>query len=298
MFKDDKARDRSWLLSVLLCGLLLFLVGLALLAPSQNVAAQDPTGTPDTPTPTDTVTIAPTDTATIAPTHTATSTPTHTATSTPTHTATSTPTHTATSTPTHTATRTPTHTATSTPAPTTPPPTPTPTSTPQRPGPPGDILWLILGGVLVAVAAVAVVLFLVLRRRRTRGRQPPIPVEPAEPRPGPVEPTLLPQAQPSLQSTTNPELWLPLEYGTVRIGRAADNELVIDERFEGSETMSKHHARFEWDGQRQRWLVVDEGSRNGVFVEGQRTGENVLQGGERIRFGSVEFRFQVPERGG
>jgi len=84
----------------------------------------------------------------------------------------------------------------------------------------------------------------------------------------------------------------------VHVGRAKDNDLVIGRGYDGWETVSQHHAYLEWDGRRQRWTVVDEGSLNGVSVGGKRTGKNVLRDGDTVRFGKVEFVFLVQEKGG
>ena len=70
---------------------------------------------------------------------------------------------------------------------------------------------------------------------------------------------------------------------------------MIPRSLPGCQTVSEHHARLEWDAQRGRCIVVDLGSRNGVYVRGRRTGEAALREGDAVRFGSVEliFRQQV-----
>jgi hypothetical protein len=143
----------------------------------------------------------------------------------------------------------------------------------------GGLLALVALGCVVAVA-------LMLRRRATdkpaEGAPPP-PLPPAAPEPIP---------QPILRSAADPALAFPLERRPLGIGRADDNDLLIDGRYPGWETVSQHHARLEWDGGRQRWIVVDQASRNGVLVHGKRTRENVLRDGDQVCFGSVEFVFQ------
>ena len=78
----------------------------------------------------------------------------------------------------------------------------------------------------------------------------------------------------------------------VHVGRAADNDLVITDLVLGWETTSRHHARLYYDARLRRWIVRDEGSRNGVYVSGVRTGHNILLDGARLSFGSVEALFR------
>jgi pSer/pThr/pTyr-binding forkhead associated (FHA) protein len=41
-----------------------------------------------------------------------------------------------------------------------------------------------------------------------------------------------------------------------------------------------------------RWVVKDEGSLNGVYVNGLRTSHNLLCDGVRLAFGGVQVVFQ------
>ena len=63
----------------------------------------------------------------------------------------------------------------------------------------------------------------------------------------------------------------------------------------GWPTVSRTHARIEFDG--ERFVLVDQNSRNGVYINGQRTGENVLYDGCIVSFGQVQFAFRM-NRGG
>lgn len=68
---------------------------------------------------------------------------------------------------------------------------------------------------------------------------------------------------------------------TMRIGRDADNELIL-----AAPSVSRHHATIQWDG--QRFVLWDLGSANGTFVEGQRLSAPVpLQAGMNIGFGEI-----------
>ncbi len=70
-----------------------------------------------------------------------------------------------------------------------------------------------------------------------------------------------------------------------RIGRGFDNDLILEER-----TVSRHHAEIRQlpDG---TFEVIDLESTNGVVVNGERVREHVLQPGDRIRLGTIEFAF-------
>ncbi len=80
--------------------------------------------------------------------------------------------------------------------------------------------------------------------------------------------------------------------GDFSIGRAFENDLVVDARFSGYENVSAEHARLVQDSN-QRWLVEDLGSANGTTVNGRPTSMNVVQDGWRIAFGPVEFTFRL-----
>jgi hypothetical protein len=74
------------------------------------------------------------------------------------------------------------------------------------------------------------------------------------------------------------------------IGRAEENHLAITRRFPGWDSVSRHHARIHRQG--ERWVVEDLGSMNGVYVNGRRTGRNLLRDGWRLSVGGVEFIFR------
>ena len=78
--------------------------------------------------------------------------------------------------------------------------------------------------------------------------------------------------------------------GKVSIGRASDNDIVIDE---GS--LSKQHAVFDVNAEGTR--VTDSGSRNGTFV-GERPVRNAtgLESGQSVKLGTLSFMFlRAPE---
>jgi hypothetical protein len=67
---------------------------------------------------------------------------------------------------------------------------------------------------------------------------------------------------------------------TVRIGRAADNDLILDDR-----TVSRHHALLK--RRYRRYLLTDLGSRSGTRLNGLPVREAILRSGDRIKIGTV-----------
>jgi pSer/pThr/pTyr-binding forkhead associated (FHA) protein len=78
----------------------------------------------------------------------------------------------------------------------------------------------------------------------------------------------------------------------VRVGRALDSDLVITEKVAGWETASRRHACLYYNPRVGRWVVKDEGSLNGVYVNGLRTSHNILRSGAQLAFGGVRVVFQ------
>ncbi|MFW6162059.1 MAG: ATP-binding protein [Planctomycetota bacterium] len=77
--------------------------------------------------------------------------------------------------------------------------------------------------------------------------------------------------------------------GTVtHIGRAPTNQIALADR-----GVSGYHARISYeDGQ---WMLVDEGSRNGTFVNDERQERCALHPGDEVRVGSTVLTFQAGE---
>lgn len=83
-----------------------------------------------------------------------------------------------------------------------------------------------------------------------------------------------------------------LTASSVHMGRAQDNDLVVTTDVLAWDTVSRHHARIYFSARVSRWVVEDKGSRNGVYVNGVRTGHNVLKDGMRLAFGGVPAVFR------
>lgn len=103
---------------------------------------------------------------------------------------------------------------------------------------------------------------------------------------GDISPRREPLGRPSLIVLVDDEAvkTVPID-GRVRIGRLADNDLVIPDP-----GVSRHHAEVVEDG--GRYLIRDLGSTNGTLVNGSPVTTHRLQDGDRIAFGRsvVEFR--------
>ena len=93
-------------------------------------------------------------------------------------------------------------------------------------------------------------------------------------------------------SRVDEQLEFVLARNTVTLGRATDNDVVIDDRFMGWQTVSPHHARLTRQG--DGFVIADLQSDNGTFVNSARTGQNVLEDGMTVALGKVEFVYRVP----
>jgi adenylate cyclase len=78
---------------------------------------------------------------------------------------------------------------------------------------------------------------------------------------------------------------LPLTNKGLRIGRALDNDIVLNHAI-----VSRHHAQVELRG-RDAW-VTDLNSRNGIFVNRLRVKEEQLGDGDVLQVGPFEFSYE------
>lgn len=82
----------------------------------------------------------------------------------------------------------------------------------------------------------------------------------------------------------------PLRGGVTRIGRLADNDVVLDDA-----EVSRHHAVLSDTG--SGFVITDLRSANGVYVQDRRIrGSVTVNGGDRIRICNDEFVFEFAPR--
>jgi len=131
---------------------------------------------------------------------------------------------------------------------------------------------------------------------------PPVPPEAKkEPEVAPPPPLMTVQRPgpgiPYLESRERPKgvVYCPLTQPVTTIGRHSDNDLMIDEHFIGWPTVSRRHAQVERDG--ELLVLVDLDSENGVYVNGQRSRENLLHDGCVVSFGRVRFALRMNKGG-
>ncbi|MGC9358090.1 MAG: FHA domain-containing protein, partial [Anaerolineae bacterium] len=84
---------------------------------------------------------------------------------------------------------------------------------------------------------------------------------------------------------------IPLGGEGITIGRDSGNDLVIDKQIPRWETVSLNHARIY--GRGGYWVFEDLDSKNGIYVDGQRTGKNLLEDGRKLGIGGVTLTFHT-----
>lgn len=134
-----------------------------------------------------------------------------------------------------------------------------------------------------------IVLIVFWRASRKSHAAEPAPAEPPEVTPAP---TIAPQpVVVSLDFAAEGEqrISFTLDKPTHTIGRAVDNDIVLAAPMLNTDTVSQHHARLRRDP--DGYVVRDLGSKNGLIVNGRHTIENLLQDGDRLKFGDVEAVF-------
>ena len=72
----------------------------------------------------------------------------------------------------------------------------------------------------------------------------------------------------------------------VRLGRGGDNDIVLDDT-----NCSRSHAELIFE--RGSYRARDLGSRNGIYVNGQKISEVALKDGDLLRLGDTGFRYAV-----
>jgi len=81
------------------------------------------------------------------------------------------------------------------------------------------------------------------------------------------------------------DLTYPLSAQRVTLGRGLENTIVFEDR-----RVSRLHAVLVSTG--GNWSVRDEGSTNGVFVNGRRVTQHALRNGDQLSLGGLEMLFR------
>ncbi len=77
---------------------------------------------------------------------------------------------------------------------------------------------------------------------------------------------------------SNTEAEYTLEKAEAKIGRSMDCDIVVDNL-----GVSRHHCSIVKDG--EAWVLVDGGSNNGTFINGQKIGRHALKHNDKIVLG-------------
>ena len=124
-----------------------------------------------------------------------------------------------------------------------------------------------------------------------RGRWWCEPVVSREPAPAPPVPPAGPAGRPDLLPSVDrrPTARMPLPAKAMRIGRVPDNDLVLSDL-----NVSRHHAELR-KSPSGSYEIVDLGSHNGTFVNGQRVTAQMLTEQDLVSIGSSTFRLKDGE---
>lgn len=76
-----------------------------------------------------------------------------------------------------------------------------------------------------------------------------------------------------------------LDASPTRVGRGADNEIVLD-----GDSVSRRHAEFQ--RRSENWMLVDLGSTNGTYCNDEQISRDInLKNGDRVKVGPTIFKF-------
>jgi ABC-type multidrug transport system ATPase subunit len=116
--------------------------------------------------------------------------------------------------------------------------------------------------------------------------QPAVAPRPAAPAPPavPAQPAAAAQAEMLPSVDRRPTARMPLPAKAMRIGRIPDNDVVLSDL-----NVSRHHAELR-KSPTGSYEIVDLGSHNGTFVNGQRVTKQVLTEHDLVSIGSSTFR--------
>ncbi|HBC86036.1 MAG TPA: hypothetical protein DCZ94_03690 [Lentisphaeria bacterium] len=79
-----------------------------------------------------------------------------------------------------------------------------------------------------------------------------------------------------------PNTWFQLDSDLINVGRAESSDIVIQ-----SSKVSRNHCHISKDN--NGWSIIDDNSKNGVFVNGKKMKKRILCEGDIIRIGTIEL---------
>ncbi len=135
------------------------------------------------------------------------------------------------------------------------------------------MLWYGVPAALLVLIVLALVTLLVLYRQPRH----------VVPQGAGAGPTLKPFAY-LISQTSHPKRF-PIGGAIWRIGRSRENELVLDDI-----SISRRHAEIQ-RGPDGTFTLLDRGSRNGIYVNGQQVHRHTLRENDMIEIGDVVLRF-------
>ncbi len=77
---------------------------------------------------------------------------------------------------------------------------------------------------------------------------------------------------------------IPLEKKITRLGRQLDNDIVLHEEF-----ISRFHAEIRYED--KKYVIYDNNSTAGTFVNSKRVDRCILNSGDLITFSSIQIMF-------
>lgn len=89
------------------------------------------------------------------------------------------------------------------------------------------------------------------------------------------------------------KLFLPLVRPEILVGTSDECDVSLSDNLQGIDKVNPKHARIEqWRG---RWVITPFDRNSPVFINGKRTGENVLNDGMEIQLGEEGVKFVFRE---
>ena len=151
-------------------------------------------------------------------------------------------------------------------------------------------ILLIVGGL-----ALLLIVIILVRNARKKPAAPAQPIGTGETPTSVATPAPPPITSLEFAVENGPPIVYTIDKPMLSLGRAADNDIQVPAAVLNADTMSLHHAQLRRD--KDKYIVRDLGSRNGLKVNDRYTIQNLLQDGDRLTFGAAEAVFHQPEGG-